>query len=167
MAKIVPIEIIASMSGKVCNHSDMYFSTNKQTGKVHTGKICNPSTAEPTAKQLAVRQKFAERRQVTSVWMEANKPTDVRPKGTDLYQKALASYKSQHEIGSFFGYIASLVKDGKVTFGGKSYVDPNANANTSGSGNGNTGGSGSGSGGTTPGGGTSGGGESDDSGDIS
>lgn len=166
MAKIVPIEIIASMSGKVCNHSDMYFSTNKQTGKVHTGKICNPSTAEPTAKQLAVRQKFAERRQVTSVWMEANKPTDTRPKGTDLYQQALAAYKSQHEIGSFFGYIASLVKDGKVTFGGKSYVDPNANANTSGSGSGNTGGSGSGNtggsgngsgGGTTPG---------DDSGDI-
>lgn len=165
MAKIKPIELIASMSGKVCQHGDTYFATNKQTGRVYTGKLCNPSTAEPTAKQIQVRENFKRRAQNTSAWLEANKPNSSRPKGTDLYQKALSAYKAQHQIGSFFGYIASIIStDGKVTIGG----------NTSGSGNSSGGGSSTGTGGgsssgsgTTPGGGTSGGGESDDSGDIS
>ncbi len=140
MAKIKPIEIIASMSGKVCQHGDTYFATNKQTGRVHTGKICNPSTAEPTAKQIQVRENFKRRAQNTSAWMEANKPSATNgTKGTDLYQKALAAYKAQHQIGSFFGYIASVISaDGKVTIGGT----------TSGGGSTSSGGSGSGSGST-------------------
>ena len=94
MAHIKPIEIIASMSGKVCQHGDTYFATNKQTGRVYTGKLCNPSTAEPTAKQIQVRENFKRRAQNTSAWLEANKPNATRPKGTDLYQKALAAYKA-------------------------------------------------------------------------
>ena len=150
MAKIKPIEIIASMSGKVCQHGDTYFATNKQTGRVYTGKLCNPSTAEPTAKQLQVRENFKRRAQNTSAWLEANKPNASRPKGTDLYQKALAAYKAQHQIGSLFGYIASIIStDGKVTIGGS----------TSGGGS-TSSGSDSSTGGSTPNGGNTGGGSS-------
>ena len=52
--------LIESMSGKICGHSDMYFF--RKNGKVFSGKICNPSTKEPTASQLAQRTKFATAR---------------------------------------------------------------------------------------------------------
>ena len=42
--------LIESMSGKICGHSDMYFF--RKNGKVFSGKICNPSTKEPTENQL-------------------------------------------------------------------------------------------------------------------
>ena len=164
MAHIKPIEIIASMSGKVCQHGDTYFATNKQTGRVYTGKLCNPSTAEPTAKQIQVRENFKRRAQNTSAWLEANKPNATRPKGTDLYQKALAAYKAQHQIGSFFGYIASIIStDGKVTIGGNTSGSGNSSGggsstgteggSSTGTGGGSSSGGGSGSGDTTPGGG--------------
>ena len=44
MAFIKPMALIESMSKKVCMHSDVYFRTNRQTGKVTTGKLCYPST---------------------------------------------------------------------------------------------------------------------------
>ena len=48
--------LVESMSGKICGHSDMYFF--RKNGKVFSGKICNPSTKEPTATQLAAQAKF-------------------------------------------------------------------------------------------------------------
>ncbi len=118
MAKIKPIELIASMSGKVCQHGDTYFVTNRQTGRVHTGRICNPSNLPPTESQSEVREKFAQRARNTSAWIMSNKPSGSQPKGSELYQKALEAYKAQHKIGSFFGYIASLIQDdGSVTIG--------------------------------------------------
>ena len=38
MAEIKPMALIESMKKKVCMHSDVYFRTNKKTGKVYTGK---------------------------------------------------------------------------------------------------------------------------------
>ena len=49
MAKINPMELIKSMSKKVCMHSDVYFRTNKQTGVTYTGKLCNPSDKPDSA----------------------------------------------------------------------------------------------------------------------
>ena len=121
MAKIKPIELIASMSGKVCQHGDTYFVTNRQTGRVHTGRICYPANQEPSASQMAVRERFAQRAQNTSAWLASNKPSVAQPKGSELYQKALEAYRAQHKIGSFFGYIASIIKeDGTVTIGSMS-----------------------------------------------
>ena len=36
MAEIKPMALIESMRKKVCMHSDVYFRTNKQTGKTFT-----------------------------------------------------------------------------------------------------------------------------------
>jgi hypothetical protein len=58
MSKFKPMELIASMSGKICGHSNKYFAV--RNGTQYTGTICNPYKGEPTEKQIAVRQKFAQ-----------------------------------------------------------------------------------------------------------
>ena len=58
MALIKPMELLTSLSGKVCSHSNTYFA--ERNGTQYTGTICNPYTGEPTEKQVAVRNKFAE-----------------------------------------------------------------------------------------------------------
>ena len=58
MAKYVPMELLVSLSGKVCGHSDMYFANRK--GTLYTGKICNPYKGEPSALQIAQRNKFKQ-----------------------------------------------------------------------------------------------------------
>lgn len=111
MAKIKPIETIASMSGKVCSHSKIYFATNKQTGNVTTGKICYQSDKEPSAAQIAVRQAFAARAKAVSIWLKNNKPSSTEPNGTADYQKLLASFKSQHRVGNLISYANKALFD--------------------------------------------------------
>ena len=86
--------LIESMKKKVCEHSDVYFRTNKQTGAVYTGKLCNPSTKEPSAAQTAAKARFAK---VSAA---------VREILTDPTEKAKlkAEFKAQTKIGSLFGY---------------------------------------------------------------
>ena len=95
MSKIIPISIVQSMSGKVCEHSDMYFRTNKQTGAVSTGKVCYPSDAAPTAAQIKAKERFAKLSAAVDEILQ------------DPEQKAnyLAAYKAQHKVGSLRGYV--------------------------------------------------------------
>ncbi|MCR5394640.1 MAG: hypothetical protein K6E86_04535 [Bacteroidales bacterium] len=136
MARVSPIGIVARMSGKICGHSDMYFSTNKQTGHVYTGKRCFPSEAAPTEAQLAARTRFGQLMGQVKQWVNENGPSTKNVNGTEIYQKVLAAYKAQHRIGNFRAFVSSKFKDGTVTIGDT----------TGGSG------SGSGSGGSTGGG---------------
>ena len=94
MAEIKPMALIESMRKKVCMHSDVYFRTNRQTGKVTTGKLCYPSNQAPSAAQTAVKTRFAK---VAAA---------VRAILADPAEKAKlkAEYKSQTKIGSLFGY---------------------------------------------------------------
>ena len=101
MSKIKPIAIIESMSGKVCEHSDMYFRTNKQTGKVYTGKLCYPSDAEPSEAQNRVKTRFSK---ITAAVKELL--SDPAERAT--WQKA---YLAQHKIGSLHGYVFAKIKD--------------------------------------------------------
>ena len=79
MAEIKPMALIESMRKKVCMHSDVYFRTNKQTGKTFTGKLCYPSNQVVAA----VRTILAD-------------PTEKA--------KLKAEFKAQTKIGSLFGY---------------------------------------------------------------
>ena len=94
MAEIKPIALIESMRKKVCMHSDVYFRTNKQTGKTFTGKLCNPSSQEPTPAQIVAKARFAK--VVAAVRAILADPTEKA--------KLQAEYKSQTKIGSLFGY---------------------------------------------------------------
>ncbi len=82
------------MSGKVCIHSDMYFRTNKITGKTFTGKLCNPSTKAPSADQISVRNRFDK--------VQAAVRTRLETPATKAQMEA--EFKAQTKIGTLFGY---------------------------------------------------------------
>ncbi|MEE0951311.1 MAG: hypothetical protein U0L62_03760 [Paludibacteraceae bacterium] len=94
MAEIKPMALIESMKKKVCEHSDVYFRTNKRTGKVTTGKLCNPSDKEPSEAQLKAQSRF---KKVAAA---------VRALLADPEQKSKleAEYNAQNTYGSLFGY---------------------------------------------------------------
>ena len=58
MAKYVPIEMVQSYSGKICEHSDVYFA--KKGNTLYTGKICNPRTKPFSEQELARQTKFRQ-----------------------------------------------------------------------------------------------------------
>ena len=95
MAKIKPMVLIESMSKKVCEHSDVYFRTNKQTGVTYSGKLCNPSTKEPSAAQIAAKARFAKVATAVRAILAGTSEEAVKLK---------AEYKAQNKIGSLFGY---------------------------------------------------------------
>ena len=94
MAEIKPMALIESMRKKVCMHSDVYFRTNRQTGKTTTGKLCYPSTKAPSAAQIKAKERFAK--VVATVRTILTDPTEKA--------KLEAEYKSQTKYGSLFGY---------------------------------------------------------------
>ena len=95
MAEIKPMALIESMKKKVCEHSDVYFRTNKKTGKVYTGTLCNPSTKEPSAAQTAARARFAK----VSAAVRA-----ILAGSSEQKTQLEAEYKAQNKYGSLFGY---------------------------------------------------------------
>jgi hypothetical protein len=58
MAKIEPMDLVKSMSGKVCGHSDISFAKKGKTQ--YTMKRCNPRTTPYTEAELARQEKFAQ-----------------------------------------------------------------------------------------------------------
>ena len=100
MATIKPIATVKSMSGKVCEHSDMYFRSNKQTDKVVTGKICNPSEAEPSEAQIRVQNRFAK-------LADAARAILADPEQRTKYETA---YRKQRRVGSLLGYVIKKIK---------------------------------------------------------
>lgn len=106
MALIRPLEIISSMSGQVCEHSDMYFRTNRQTNKVTTGKRCYPSTKPASEAQTAVREAMKTKAKAIHSYMAAQK---LSP--SPEYQAIVSAYKAQHTIGSLFGFIMKHYAD--------------------------------------------------------
>ena len=91
MAKFKPMEILSRLSGKVCGHSNTYFA--ERNGTQYTGTICNPYTGEPTDKQIAVREKFADTIEAINALTEEQKTA---------YEKA---FKNQKKYHSLRGYI--------------------------------------------------------------
>ena len=102
MAEIKPMALIESMKKKVCEHSDVYFRTNKQTGKTTTGKLCNPSTKEPSAAQTAAKARFAK----VSAAVRA-----ILAGSSEQKTALVSAYKAQNKIGSLFGYAMHKLND--------------------------------------------------------
>ena len=96
MSKIKPMALVENMSGKVCEHSNIYFRTNKVTGQVNSAKLCNPYDGGNSAQQQAARTRFATVSAAIRARIAALPAAD---KAT-----LVAEYKSQNKIGSLFGY---------------------------------------------------------------
>lgn len=73
MAKIKPMILIESMSGKVCSHSDTYFAV--RNGVQYTGTRCNKRRTPFTENELNNQTKFK------SAHTAARQPTGQRPGG--------------------------------------------------------------------------------------
>jgi len=105
MAKIKPMGLIESMSGKVCGHSDTYFRTNKRNGNVSSGKLCNPYSGEPTANQTAVRTKFTTATAKAKAILAATSSDTDQSNYTKL-QAYTASYAANRTFGgSLYNFI--------------------------------------------------------------
>jgi hypothetical protein len=96
MAKVKPMGLIESMSGKVCRHSNVYFF--RRNGKIFTGKRCHPSTKAPTTAQTAQQNKFAT--------AHANAATAL----ADPTQRAalMAAFRNQQKYSTLNGYVFAL-----------------------------------------------------------
>ena len=91
MAKVIPMDLLKSLKGKVCMHSDTYFANRYGTN--YTGKICNPYTGEPSAAQTAQRTKFAAARAA------------VKALTTEQVNAYKTAFKAQRKYKSLQGYI--------------------------------------------------------------
>ena len=93
--------LIESMKKKVCEHSDVYFRTNKRTGKVTTGKLCYPSGKEPSEAQTKAKARFTK--VIAAVRAILADPAENA--------KLEAEYKSQTKYGSLLGYAMHKLND--------------------------------------------------------
>ena len=94
MAKYVPIEMVKSYSGKICEHSDVYFA--KKGNTLYTGKICNPRTKPFSEQELARQEKFRQARAAV--------------KGLTSEQKTAyaEAFANQKKYSSLQGYMFAL-----------------------------------------------------------
>ena len=71
MAKIIPMDLLSSLSGKICGHSDISFAKKGQTQ--YTMKRCNPRSTPYTEAELARQEKFAQARAAMAALSEQQK----------------------------------------------------------------------------------------------
>ena len=90
MARFVPMDLLKTLKGKVCSHSDTYFAN--RFGTKYTGKICNPYTGEPSANQTAVRTKFAQARAAVKALTSEQKAAYAEAFKTQEKYKSLQGY---------------------------------------------------------------------------
>ena len=89
MARITPIDVIKSISGKYGSGSNDYFATNKSSNRIHLAKYLNKPAGPMTEAQVRQTQLFASQQKMAAAWLRANRPsTDNGDKGTEAYQKA-------------------------------------------------------------------------------
>ena len=131
--KIIPIDIIKGMSGKVCQHSDTYVSLNGSSGKMHTGKRCHPYTGPATDKQIAQQLAFKARSEKATAWLLANRPSATNgPKGTAAYQQA-ESIKKALQLSNIRQVICRYMDaSGKVSLPNGTNATGSSGANGSG-----------------------------------
>lgn len=169
MAKVQPSDLFTSISGKLCSKEGTYIALNKQTGKMYSA-VRHVNTYSNTEAQQAVKTAFVSRSKLGTAWWNANKPSEVNPKGSDNYQLVMKAYKAQHKIGNPLNYLRSLVTDDLKVKLGDLDITGEIKADTPSSGTGSKPGGSQGSGGSqttgggsqTPSGGTSQGAGGDD-----
>ena len=89
MAKITPMDLVKSMSGKICGHSDISFARRGETQ--YTMKRCNKRTTPYSQEELARQAKFKAVAASTAARVKAADPADVT---AFLAQKKYKSFRS-------------------------------------------------------------------------
>ena len=97
MAKITPMDLVKSMSGKICEHSDISFAKRGKTQ--YTMKRCNERDLEKnpySEQELAHQAKFKAVAASTAARVKTAAEEDV------------AAYKAQKKYDTFRSYIWAL-----------------------------------------------------------
>lgn len=97
MAKYVPMDLLQSLHGKVCGHSDVYFAERR--GTRYTGKICNPRTLPFSESEIAAQEKFGSVSGKVKTALAS--PTEAA--------KYEAAFKKQSKYKTLRGYVFSVV----------------------------------------------------------
>ena len=85
------MDLVKSMSGKICGHSDISFAKRGDTP--YTMKRCNARTTPYSEQELAHQAKFKAVAASTAARVKTNDPEDV------------AAFKAQKKYKSFRSYI--------------------------------------------------------------
>lgn len=94
MAKYIPMDLLKSLSGKVCGHSDTYFATRR--GTKYTGKICNPRTKPFSEEELTRQILFTTARTAVA---------SLSPSEKNTYE---TSFRNQSKYTSLSGYMFAM-----------------------------------------------------------
>ena len=110
MARIIPFELIKSMSGKVCGHSDTHFVT--KYGVTYTAKRCNPRSTPYNETELKNQRKFKA----------AHKAANQRAQDPKYMAEDLKAFKEQGKYKTLHGYLtakayALITDEGVVDWG--------------------------------------------------
>ena len=84
------MDLVKSMSGKICGHSDISFARRGETQ--YTMKRCTERTSEPTEKELAQRAKFGAISAAVNARLKADDPADLAAFKAQKKYKTLRSY---------------------------------------------------------------------------
>ena len=99
MAKITPMDLVKSMSGKICGHSDISFARRGETQ--YTMKRCNKRTTPYTEAELARQAKFKAVAASTAARVKAADPADVTAFQAQKKYKSFRSYIWAQEWASY------------------------------------------------------------------
>ena len=102
MAKITPMDLVKSMSGKICGHSDISFARRGETQ--YTMKRCNErdlKTNPYTPEELAHQAKFKAVAASTAARVKAADPADVTAFQAQKKYKSFRSYIWAQEWASY------------------------------------------------------------------
>ena len=97
MAKYEPIEMVKSYSGKICEHSDVYFA--KKGNTLYTGKICNPRTKPFSEQELARQEKFRQARAAVKGLTSEQKTAYAEAFANQKKYSSLQGYMFAQEYG--------------------------------------------------------------------
>ena len=93
MAKVIPMELIRSMSGKVCEHSDTHFVT--KFGQVYSANRCTPRSTPFSEQELKNQRKFRAAR--AAAITRSQDPTHMA--------EDLKAFKNQKVYKTLLGYL--------------------------------------------------------------
>ena len=102
--------LLNGMSGKACNHDNVYTKQNKKTGAVYAVKLCNPYTGEPSEAQAAQRTKFKATQDAVNAFITAGRAAVAEDRSGQTavnYLKALAAFNAQNKYATLRGFVQS------------------------------------------------------------
>ena len=99
MAKFQPMDLLKSLSGKVCGHSDISFA--ERNGTKYTMKRCNERSTPFSEEELAHQAKFKAVAASTAARVKAAAPEDKAAFNAQKKYKSFRSYIWAQEWASY------------------------------------------------------------------